>query len=203
MPKRRPDPERRQSWSTFLRNHRPSIAAMDFVVVPTARFQLLYVWFAIEHGRRRVLHFNVTSHPTAAWTMHQLRETFPDGSAVRFLIHDNDAIFSERLIGVIGYLGIRSQPTAYRSPWQNGVAERWVGTLRRELLDHVIVLNERQLRNLLREYVDYYNEERVHTGLGDSPGGRSVREKPSGSSKLVAHPRVGGLHHLYEWSEAA
>jgi len=161
------------------------------------------VWFAIEHGRRRVLHFNVTRHPTAAWTMHQLREAFPDGSSLRFLIHDNDAIFSEHLIGAIGELGIHSRPTAYRSPWQNGIAERWVGTVRRDLLDHVIVINEPQLRRLLREYVDYYNEDRVHTVLGDSPEGRASSRKPSSSSRLVALPRVGGLHHRDAWSEAA
>jgi transposase InsO family protein len=135
--------------------------------------------------------------------MHQLREAFPDGSSIRFLVHDNDAIFSERLIGAIGELGIRSKPTAFRSPWQNGIAERWVGTVRRELLDHVVVINERQLRRLLCEYVEYYNEERVHTELGDSPGGRAVQEKASGSSRLIALPRVGGLHHRYEWREAA
>ncbi len=137
--------------------------------MPTVRFRLLYVWFVIEHGRRRVPHVNVTSHPTASWTIQQLREAFPDENSLRFLIHDNDAIFSQRLIEAIGQLGIESKRTAYRSPWQNGTAERWVGTVRRELLDHVIVIDERHLRRLLRDYVDYYNEDRVHTCLRDSP----------------------------------
>jgi hypothetical protein len=117
--------------------------------------------------------------------------------------HDNDAIFSKRLIGAIGELGIHSRPTASRSPWQSGIAECWVGTVRRELLDHVIVINERQLRLLLLEYVEYYNEERVHTELCDSPRGRSVQEQPSDSARLIALRRVGGLHHRYEWREAA
>lgn len=195
LPGRRADPSQRQSWATFLRNHKPSIAAIDFLVVPTARFKLLYVWFAIDHGRRRILHFNVASHPTAAWTMHQLREAFPDGSSLGFLVHDNDAIFSERLIRTVAQLGVESKPTAYRSPWQNGIAERWVGTVRRELLDHVIVINERQLRRLLRECVAYYNEERVHTRLRDSPRGarssaQAVRHELRCGRGLRTHSRI-------------
>ena len=163
LPKRRPDLDRRQCWTTLLRNHRDAIAAMDFLVVPTARFRMLYVWFIIEHGRRRILHVNVTAHPTSSWTIQQLREAFPDEHSLRFLIHDNDTIFSDRVVEAIGHLGIESKRSAYRSPWQNGIAERWVGTVRRELLDHVIVLNERHLQRLLREYVEYYNTDRVHT----------------------------------------
>jgi transposase InsO family protein len=174
LPKSRPDGDQQQRWMTFLRNHRDVIAAMDFLVVPTVGFRLLYVWFVIEHGRRRVRHFNVTTHPTSSWTIQQLREAFPDESSLRFLIHDNDAILSQRLTEAIGQLGIESKRTAFRSPWQNGTAERWIGTVRRELLDHVIAIDERHLRRLLRDYVDYYNEDRVHT-----------------------------LHHRYRWSEAA
>jgi putative transposase len=106
-------------------------------------------------------------------------------------------------IDVIGHLGIESKRTAYRSPWQNGIAERWVGTVRRELLDHVIVLNERHLQRLLREYVDYYNSERIHISLRDSPNGRRTENRPSVNAKVVGMPRVGGLHHRYKWSEAA
>jgi transposase InsO family protein len=203
LPNRRPDLARRQGWTTFLRNHRDVIAAMDFLVVPTARFKLFYVWFAIEHGRRRVLHANVTAHPDASWTLQQLREAFPDEHALRYLIHDNDAIFSERVIGAIGHLGSESKRTAYRSPWQNGIAERWVGTVRRELLDHVVVIDENHLRRILREYVDYYNRERVHTRLRDSPAGRPIEKRPSASARIVGLPRVGGLHHRYAWREAA
>ncbi len=176
---------------------------MDFLVVPTARFKLLYVWFVVEHGRRRVLGFNVTAHPTSLWTIQQIREAFPGESSLRFLIHDNDSIFSARLRESIGHLGLASKPTAYRSPWQNGTAERWVGTVRRELLDHVIVLDERHLRRLLREYVDYYNDERVHTQLRDSPAGRPTEGRPAVDAEIVGMPRVGGLHHRYAWREAA
>jgi transposase InsO family protein len=203
LPKRPPDPVRRQNWLTFLRNHKDAIAAMDFLVVPSARFKLFYVWFAIEHGRRRVLHVNVTPHPAASWTLQQLREAFPNEHSLHYLIHDNDAIFSERLIEAIGHLGIESKRTAYQSPWQNGIAERWVGTVRRELLDHVVVIDENHVRRLLREYVDYYNRERVHTRLRDSPAGRPTQKRPSASARIVGLPRVGGLHHRYAWREAA
>ena len=203
LPKRRPHFEKRQGWTTFLQNHRDAIAAMDFLVVPTARFKLLYVWFVIEHGRRRILHVNVTEHPTSSWTIQQLREAFPDEHATRFLIHDNDAIFSDRVSGAIGHLGIKSTRTAYRSPWQNGIAERWVGTVKRELFDHVIVIDEKHLRRLLHEYVDYYNEDRVHTCLRDSPNGRRTENRPSADADIVGLPRVGGLHHRYVWREAA
>ncbi len=176
---------------------------MDFLVVPTVRFRLLYVWFVIEHGRRQIRHLNVTAHPTASWTIQQLREAFPGENSLRFLIHDNDAIFSQRPIEAIGHLGIESKRTAYRSPWQNGTAERWIGTVRRELLDHVIVIDERHLRRLLRDYVDYYNEDRVHTCLRDSPQGRPAEIRLSEDARVVGLPRVGGLHHRYLWSEAA
>jgi transposase InsO family protein len=204
LPKRSPpDVDQRQRWKTLLRNHREVIAAMDFLVVPTVRFRLLYVWFMIEYGHRRVLHFNVTTHPTSSWTIQQLREAFPDESSLRFLIHDNDAIFSQRLTEAIGQLGIESKRTAFRSPWQNGAAERWIGTVRRELLDHVIAIDERHLRRLLRDYVDYYNEDRVHTRLRDSPHGRPAEIRPSEDARVVGLPRAGGLHHRYRWSEAA
>jgi transposase InsO family protein len=176
---------------------------MDFLVVPTVRFKLLYVWFVIEHDRRRILHVNVTEHPTSSWTIQQLREAFPDEHVLRFLIHDNDTIFSDRVADAISSLEIESTRTAYRSPWQNGIAERRVGTVRRELLDHVIVIDEQHLRRLLREYVDDYNEDRVHTQLRDSPMGRPIEDRPSRDAQIVALPRVGGLHHRYVWRDAA
>lgn len=203
LPKRKPDRDQRQSWTTFLRNHRDAIAAMDFLVVPTVRFKMLYVWFVIEHGRRQVLHVNVTAHPTSSWTIQQLREAFPGESSLRYLIHDNDRIFSERVAEAIEHLGVEPKRTSYRSPWQNGIAERWVGTVRRELLDHVIVFDERHLRRLLSEYVDYYNEDRVHTRLRDSPVGRGTENRSSTDAKILGLPRVGGLHHRYVWREAA
>ena len=203
LPKRTQCDDQHQRWMTFLRNHRDLIAAMDFVVIPTVRFKLLYLWFTVEHGRREILHFNVTEHPTAAWVGQQLREAFSGDSGTRFLIHDNDSIFADQVVMAIGKLGIESRPTALRSPWQNGLAERWAGTVRRELLDHVIVLDEDHLRRLLREYVGYYNSDRVHTRLRDAPKHRAVETRPSSDAKVLGMPRVGGLHHRYSWSEAA
>ena len=203
LPKRNPDHDQRQRWKTFLRNHKDGIAAMDFIVVPTVRFRLLYVWFVIGHGRRKIIHFGVTAHPTSSWVMQQLREAFPNDAAPRFLIYDNDSIFSERVTEMIDHLAIEPRRTAFRSPWQNGIAERWVGSARRELLDHVIVLNEKHLQCLLREYVDYYNTDRVHTRLRDSPMGRPTKKRPARDAQVIGLPRVGGLHHRYEWQEAA
>ncbi len=203
LPKRKPDHDQRQRWKTFLRNHRHGIVAMDFLVVPTVRFRLLYAWFVIGHGRREIIHFGVTEHPTSPWVVQHLREAFPNDTAPRFLIYDNDSIFSERVTDTIENIGIAPRRTAFRSPWQNGIAERWVGSLRRELLDHVIVLNKDHLRHLLREYVDYYNADRVHTELQDSPVGRPTEHRPTPESQVVGLPRVGGLHHRYVWQEAA
>jgi len=203
LPKRDPDHDQRQRWRTFLRNHSHGIAAMDFLVVPTVRFRLLYAWFVIGHGRREIIHFGVTAHPTSSWVVQQLREAFPNDASPRFLIYDNDSIFSDRVTESIKNIGIEPQRTAFRSPWQNGIAERWVGSARRELLDHVIVLNENHLQRLLREYVDYYNADRVHTTLQDSPIGRPTEHRPSPEARIVGLPRVGGLHHRYEWQVAA
>jgi transposase InsO family protein len=203
LPKRRPDEQERQRWTAFLRNHRDVITGMDFFVVPTIRFQLLYAWFIIDHGRREVLHFNVTTHPTAQWVVQQLRESFPDAAAASYLIFDNDSIFSEKVAGWVGRFGMMPKRTAYRSPWQNGTAERWVGNARRELLDHVIVLNGHHLQRLLCEYAAYYNADRVHTQLRDSPAGREVEARASPTAQVVGLPRVGGLHHRYVWREVA
>jgi len=203
LPKRAPDCGKQQRWMTFLRNHKDDITAMDFFVVPTVGFRLLYAWFIIDHGRRRILHFNVTTHPTAQWVIQQLREAFPDESAPGYLIYDNDSIFSIAVTEAIEQLQVKPKRTAYRSPWQNGTAERWVGSARRDLLDHVIVFDEQHLRRLLRDYVDYYNAERVHTRLRDAPNHRPVVVRPSPHARVVGLPRVGGLHHRYDWREAA
>jgi len=203
LPKRDPGHGQRQRWKTFLRNHKRGITAMDFLVVPTARFRLLYVWFVIGQGRREIIHFGATEHPTSSWVIQHLREAFPDDTSPKFLIFDNDSIFSARVAESIKNLGIGPQRTAFRSPWQNGIAERWVGSVRRELLDHVIVLNEDHLRRLLREYVDYYNADRVYTELRDSPNGRPTEHRPTPKAQVVGLPRVGGLHHRYEWQDAA
>jgi len=203
LPKAKPDPGSQQRWMIFLRNHRELITGMDFFVVPTVRFALLYVWFAIDLGRRRLLHFNLTQHPTAAWVCQQLREAFPDEPLHRFLILDNDAIFSSEVARSIQAIGIVPKRTSFQSPWQNGTAERFVGSVRRELLDHVVVLGEEHLRRLLREYVDYYNAERVHTAISDAPDGRDADVRGSPAGRVIAFPRLGGLHHRYAWSEAA
>jgi transposase InsO family protein len=203
LPRREPDDSQRQRWITFLRNHKDVISGMDCFVVPTVGFRLVYVWFVIDHGRRRILHFNVTMNPTAQWVIQQLRESFPGDSASRYLIFDNDSIFSGEVSRSIRSLGITPKRTAYRSPWQNGTAERWVGSCKCEILDHVIVFNEDHLRRLLHGYVTYYNKERVHTRLRDAPVGRAVEARPSSSAKVVGLPRVGGLHHRYIWQEAA
>ena len=166
-------------------------------------FQLLDVWFVIEHGRRRLIHFNVTSNPSACWVIQQLREACPGASTPRFLLLDRDSIFSPEVMGAIRSFGIDPVRTAYRSPWQNAIAERWIGTCRRELLDHVIVFGERHLRRLLAEYVAYYNAERVHTRLADSPEVRPIETRLSPAARVVGVPRVGGLHHRYVWAEAA
>ncbi len=196
-------PGRPKRLMTFLHNHRHAISALDFFVVPTVRFQLLYVWFVIDHERRRLLHFNVTPNPTACRVIQQLREAFPGDFAPRFLLYDRDSIFSAEVTATIRSFGIKPLRTAFRSPWQNGVAERCVGSCRRELLDQVIVLDDHHLRRLLAGYVAYYNAERVHTRLRDAPDGRPRATRPASTAKLVGLPRVGGLHHRYVWREAA
>lgn len=203
LPKRPPDPQQRQRWRTFLRNHGEAIGAMDFMVVATVRFELLYVWFLIEHGSRRIVHCNVTTNPTSAWVIQQLREAFPEDSAPRYVIHDRDSIFGARVDAAIAALGTEPIRTAYRCPWQNAYAERWVGTCRRELLDHVVVLDEQHLKRLLSTYVNYYNADRVHTRTRDAPLGRPVERRASSSTQVIALPRVGGLQHRYAWAEAA
>ena len=192
-----------QRWIAFLHNHEDAITAMDFFVVPTVTFRLLYVWFVIDHGRRGIIHCNVTSNPTSRWVIQQLRESFPDASPRRYLIFDNDSIFSDKVTEAIKGFGIEPKRTAFQSPWQNGVAERWVGSCKREITDHVIVFDEDHLRRLLRDYVSYYNTERVHTVIRDSPEGRAIEARSSPDAKVVGLPRVGGLHHRYVWQKAA
>jgi transposase InsO family protein len=204
MPRRPADPEARQRWRNFLCNHREVLAAMDFFTVPTATFRVLYVFFVIHHARRTVLHVRVTEHPTAAWIIQQLREAFAYDAAPRHLIFDNDKKYGANVLAVIEHLGIRRKQITPYSPWQNGAAERWVATVRRDLLDHVIVLNERHLHRLLSEFVAYYHDDRTHLGLGkNTPSMRVVASKPNGDAEIVGHPRLGGLHHRYEWRQAA
>jgi len=189
-----PDPAKR--WLTFLRNHREAIAAMDFFTVPTAAFRVLYCFFVISHDRRRILHFNVTRHPTSPWVVQQLREAFPFGSAPRFLIFDQDAKYGLEVATAVRSLKMEPVRTSFASPWQNGVAERWVESCRRDLLDHTIALNEGHLKRLLTEYVRYYHEDRTHLGLGK--GTPHCRSPAISSGRVLSYERVGGLHHRYE-----
>jgi len=200
--RRRGDPGR--GWLAFLANHREAIVAFDFFTVPTLTFRLLYCFFVIEHGRRRVLHFNITRHPTADWVVQQLREAFPEAGPYRCAILDHDSKFDRDVIAFLKATGLEPKRTSIQAPWQNGLAERWVGSCRREILDHVIVLNEQHLLRLMRDYVNYHHEDRVHDSLEkDTPNGRSVEPKPAAIATVVSLPRLGGLHHRYGWGEAA
>ena len=185
-----------QSWRTFLSNHTECLAAMDFFTVPTAGFRVLYVFIVLSHDRRQVVHFNVTEHPTAQWTAQQLVEAFPFDSAPRYLLPDRDAIYGEKVQRRIKSLGIQEVVTAPRSPWQNRFCERVIGSIRRDCLDHVIVLNERHLRRILREYFSYYHTCRTHLSLNKDPPETRPLELPE-MGNIVALPRVGGLHHRY------
>ena len=200
--RRRGDPGKR--WLAFLHNHREVIAAFDFFTVPTVTFRVLYCFFVIEHGRRRILHCNVTQHPTAEWVVQQLREAFPEASPYRYAIFDNDSIFKSGVTTLLASTGLEPKRTSIQSPWQNGIAERWVGSCRREMLDYVIPLNEEHLRRLVREYVGYYHEDRLHDSLEkDAPCRRNVDGRPHGGGDVIAFQRVGGLHHRYAWRSAA
>ncbi len=172
---------------------------MDFFTVPTLTFGILYDFFVIGHDRRRILHCNVTRDPNALWIELQMHEAWECGHQPdRFLIFDRDAKFSADAVSTVKAMGCQPIRTAFRSPWQNGVAERWVGTVRRDLRDDVIVLNRRHLRRLLKEYIRYYHEDQTHLGLGKAtPGGRIPASVPSNRHKVISLPRLGGLHHRY------
>ena len=190
------DPGPRKRWLAFLRNHKEAIAAMDFFTVPTVTFGVLYCFFVISHERRRILHFNITKHPTSRWIVQQLREAFPFDSTSRFLLFDRDAKYGLEVPAAVRSLSIHPVRTSFESPWQNGTAERWVGSCRRDLLNHVIALNERHLKRLLSEYVRYHHEDRTHLGLAkQTPTGR-IPSAASGG--IVSHSRLGGLHHRYD-----
>ena len=194
---RNPEPARR--WTAFLSNHREAIVAMDFFIVPMLTFGVQYCFFVIAHDQRRILHFNVTRHPTSAWVIQQLRHAFPYDSAPSYLVFDRGAYFDSEVMDTAEIFGIQPKQTSFRSPWQNGVAERWVGNCRRDLLDHVIVLNERHLKRLMNEYIHYYHENRTHPGLDkQTPAGREAAKGESTSSNVICIPRLGGLQHRYD-----
>jgi hypothetical protein len=186
-----------QTWRSFLDNHVKDLASLDFFVVPTASFRLLYVLVVLRHDRRRIVHVNVTSHPTAEWTAQQVVEAFPWDEAPRYLIRDRDGIYGDAFTRRVRGLGIKEVKMAPRSPWQSPYAERVIGTLRRELTNQVIVLDELHLLRLLKRYVEYHNASRTHLSLEkDAPLGREVQGPELGD--VVAIPQVGGLHHRYE-----
>jgi transposase InsO family protein len=164
----------------------------------------LYCFFVIEHGRRRVLHFNVTRHPSADWVLQQLREAFPEAAPYRYAILDRDSIFDADVVAFLKATGLKPKRTSVQAPWQNGTAERWIGSCRREILDHLIALNEDHLRRLIREYVRYYHQDRTHDSLSkDTPNRRPVEPKPAAKASVISLPRLGGLQHRYAWRHAA
>ena len=185
-----------QAWQTFLKNHAGDLMALDFFTVPTATFRVLFVLVLLTHSRRRLVHFNVTEHPTAEWTARQLLEACAQEEAPRYLIRDRDRVYGERFSRQAKALDIREVIIAPRSPWQNAYAERVIGSIRRECLDHVVVIGERHLLRILGKYVEYYNESRTHLSLAkDAPTPRSVQRPSEG--RVMELPRVGGLHHEY------
>ena len=185
-----------QTWRTFLDNHVKDIVAIDFFAVPTATFRILFAFVVLRHDRRHVVHFNVTTHPTAEWTAQQVIEAFPFDEVPRFLIRDRDSIYGAVFRNRVNHMNIEEVVCAPRSPWQNPYCERLIGSIRRECLDHVIVLNVRHLRRILQSYFDYYLHSRTHLALErNSPIQREVELPDRG--RVIAIPQVGGLHHRY------
>ncbi|HET9399620.1 MAG TPA: hypothetical protein VFO34_01605 [Candidatus Acidoferrales bacterium] len=190
------DPEPAKHWLTLLRNHREAIATTDFFTVPTITFRLLCCFFVINHDRRSILHFNVTQRPTSAWVIQQLREALPFQLGPRFLIFDRDSKFSVEVAAAMLSLDINPIRTSIESPWQNGVAERWIESCRRDLIDHVLAFNENHLKRLLSEYVCYYHDDRTRLGLAkQTPNQRTTS---TNRGRVISLPRLGALHHRYE-----
>lgn len=184
------------TWRAFLDNHVKDLISLDFFVVPTATFRVLFVLLILAHDRRRILHFNVTSSPSADWTAQQVVQAFPGDNVPRYLLRDRDCIYGKYFRHRVRNLGIKEVLTAVRSPWQNPYVERLIGPIRRECLDHVIVLNEQHLRRVLRSYLEYYHRSRCHLSLeGDAPEPRAVQGPELG--RVIELPEVRGLHHRY------
>ena len=183
-----------QSWKTFLRNHAEANAAIDMCVVRTVSFELLFAFIVIGHGRRQLLWFEVTRHPTAAWLARQITEAFPWTSAPTYLVRDNDRAYGHVFTSRVKAMGIRDRPISPGSPWQNGIAERLIGTLRRECLDQMLIFGEAHLRQTLSTYATYYNQARTHLTLKkDAPLHRAAQR----SGAIVGIPILAGLHHHY------
>src|SRR6267154_1302377 len=183
-----------QTWKTFLRNHAAGIAAMDFLIVPTVGFRLLFVLVILRHQRRRLISLSVTGNPTAEWIVHQITDAFPWNDAPDHMIRDRDRSYGHAVVRRLASMGIRDHPTAPRSPWQNGHAERLIGSIRRECLDHIVVFGDAHLRRILADYAGYYNELRTHLSLDkDSPTHRPIQRL----GYVTARPFIAGVHHHY------
>ena len=194
MAKRRIPPS--QTWRTFLDNHVRDLVSLDFFTVPTLGLRVLFVLVVLAHHRRRVVHFNVTEHPTAHWTAQQIVNAFPDDSAPSYLLHDRDQVYGEPFRRRVKGLRIKEVLTAPHSPWQNPFAERLIGSIRRECLNHVLVLGERHLRRVLVRYFAYYHQARTHLSLDkDDPDRRPIEPPERGT--IIPIPEVGGMHHRY------
>jgi putative transposase len=207
----RPRGSNDQRWAMFLRNHARGIVACDFFVSVTATFRIVYVFVALEIGSRRLVHFNLTEHPTAEWTLQQLREALPGDEDYRFLLHDRHKTFSASLDETVESWGIRVLRSPVRMPTANAHCERLIGTIRRECLDYIIPLNASHLRRTLREWICHYNTGRPHRSLGPGipdqvsqlPAPRKHADRPYRGSRVIAKPILGGLHHEYRWENAA
>jgi transposase InsO family protein len=192
-PKKPPSP----TWKALLKNHVQDLVALDFFVVPTVTFRVLFVLVILAHERRRIIHFSVTEHPTAQWTAQQVVEAFPWDEAPRYLLRDRDRIYGTYFRQRVRHMGIHEVVTAPRSPWQNPYVERLIGSIRRECLDHAIVLHEQHLQRLLTGYFAYYHHWRTHLSLAmDCPQSRPIQ--PAAGGQVIAVPEAGGLHHHYE-----
>jgi putative transposase len=197
MPKTTGTPS--QTWMTFLRNHVGQMVSIDFFTVATIQLRVLYVFIVLAHDRRRVLHFNVTEHPTATWTAQQIVEAFPEETVPRYLVRDRDGIYGHDFVARVDGLGVKQVPISARSPWQNCYAEPIIGSIRRECLKHLIVMNEWHLGRILKSYFCYYHRWRTHLSLDkDAPESRPVQDLEAG--RIVQIQEVGGLHHRYEAS---
>jgi len=193
----RPHRPSTHTGKTFLRNHLGSMVSVDFFTVPTLGFQVLYVFLVLAHQRRNLLHFNIVEDPSAAWSAQQLREAFPFASLPKYLLRDRDGVYGLQFQRCAQALGLEPLRIAPRAPWQSPYVERLIGSVRRECLDHVIVLNQAHLHGLLKNYFAYYHRSRTHLSLDkDAPEPRPVQGPDAG--KIVAIPQVGGLHHRYE-----
>jgi len=185
------------TWKTFLKTHVQDLVALDFFTVPTVTFRVLFVLVILAHERRRVVHFNVTEHPTAVWAAQQVVDAFPWEEAPRYLLRDRDRIYGAAFRQRVKHLGIKEVLIAPRSPWQNPYVERLIGSIRRECLDHVVILHERHLVHILTTYFAYYHHWRTHLSLAmDCPEPRPTQASNRG--RVIAVPEVGGLHHHYE-----